>query len=340
MAIVPVHAFEQPAWRERYRAKFKGALDIPGDFPPDEAWKRWPLERPNEFAMLNLQMRLGAVRDTDFIDLMLWEFMRGNFAKRPVCFAGVSPAWLTARGQRSGVVLHYPRTANREPRPIDSAVPTGTAAAWVDPELAKTAVALLLPLAEAGRRQDDPAGSARIAQLARSYGANDAGAWLASARAAAREGKREQAVEFSSNYIRLAPSERDTQVFLDLIEEDLRRNRLATEFHAAGLSQDPSTDARKQRMDLAKQLWGLDEVTVLSETYTKAIANGPEDIELLYEGAAAAAQLGDLNAARERLGRAVQIDSFAIWGRLQVDGRFFLLEADLSLTAPPPGISG
>lgn len=338
VAVISVHALEQPKWRAYLHRKFAGVLSIAGDFPPVEAWKRWPLERPNEFAMLNVRLKQGGIRESDFRDLMLWEFMRDNFKNRPICFAGVSSPWLTARGKRTGVVLQYPRAVPGSGRSLDAigAMAHDNSAIRADAEFDKTAVGLLLPLAEACRRQDDVAESERLAALARDFGANDAGAWLTSARAAARGGQRERAIDYATNYIRLAKSEQDMQVFLDLIEEDLRRNSVATEFGSDRVMLDGSESGIKRRADLATQLWDLDELAVLSNAYSRAIASGSGDFETLYEGAAADVQLGELGAARERLGRAAAIDPFKVWSRLQIDGRFLLLEADSH--DPVPGI--
>ncbi|NUM52578.1 MAG: hypothetical protein HUU46_02935 [Candidatus Hydrogenedentes bacterium] len=326
--VIPVHAFEQSKWREHLHRKYAGRLDVPGEFPPVEAWKRWPLERPNEFAELNIRLKLGSVRDSDFLDLMLWEFMRDNFTRSPVCFAGVSTAWLTARGKRDGVVLHYPRDGVNESRPVDAVVPAKSGSRYFDPEFDKTVVGLLLPLAEAYRRQDNAAESASIAELARAYGANDAGAWLTSARAAARAGQREKAQEYVANFISLAESDGDMQVSIDLIAEDLHRNSIAVEFKSGSLAAHDSFDTRQRRDALAAQLWNLDELSVLSDTYTKALLDGQGGFDLLYEGAAADAQLGRLTAARTLLNQAAEIDPLAIWRQLQVDGRFKLLEVD------------
>ena len=336
VAVLSVHAFEQPPWRARFHRLYAGALKIPAEFPTSEEWKRWPLERPNEFSLINIQLKLGKVRDRDFIDLMLWEFMRDNFAQRPIYFAGVSSPWLTARAKRDGLVLRYPRSGADVPRSVDSIVPAANGAGRFDPECDRTIVALLLPLAEAARRQDDVTLSAHIAELARDYGANDAGAWLSAARAAARGGQKEEAMQYSGNYIRLARTERDMQVFLDLIEEDLRRNNLAHEFDSAQASQDESGAARQKRLQLASQLWDLEELTVLSRAYTRSAENGPDTFDRLYEEAAVAVQLGELGAARERLGKAAAIDPATIWKHLQVDGRFFLLEAVSAPQPPPP----
>jgi hypothetical protein len=326
VTVIPVHALEQPKWRERFHRKYAGTLAVPGDFPPVEAWKRWPLERPNEFGLLNVRLKQGGVRESDFIDLMLWELMRDNFKEHPIYFAGVSTPWLTARGERVGILLQYPRVGNERGRSLETIVPASpNPSVRTDPEFDRTVVALLLPLAEAYRRQDNVAESENIAGLARTYGADDAGAWLVSARAAARAGKGKMAEEFAANYIPLVKSEQDMQVFLDLIKEDLRRNSIASEFNSASLTRDSSDVGRKRHADLATQLWNLDELTVLSNAYAKAIQHGPDNFDLLYEGAAADVQLGELGAARTTLGRAIALDKFEAFKRVQVDGRFFLL---------------
>ena len=340
VAVIPVHALERPASRERLARTYAGALRVPTDFPSAEAWKRWPLERPNEFALLNVQMKMGGLRESDFMDLIVWEFMRANFVQRPICFAGLSPAWLTARGEREGLVLQFPRDGATASRPVDSVIPALADAQRLDPELTKTVVGLLLPLAEASRRQDDAAESARIADRARAYGPDDADTWLVAVRAAARAGQRERATELTAGYIRLAPSTQDMQTILDLVAEDLQRNALAAEFGSAIAAVEGPGAAQERRADLAARLWDYDELAVLANAYARSIEKGAS-LDDLYEGAAAAAQLGDLHTARDRLGEVVKIEPMTIWDRLQTDGRFLLLEADPAFyTNAPPGIRG
>ncbi|MCC6794705.1 MAG: hypothetical protein IT366_06255 [Candidatus Hydrogenedentes bacterium] len=320
VTVIPVHALEQPELRERMYRKFAGKPLIPTDFPPMEAWKRWPLERPNEFNTLNLRLRLGGVQESDFIELMLWEIMRNNFNERPVCFAGISTPWLTARAENVGLLLQYPRNVRGRPD-IDPIAEVQELSAHMDPECAQTMLALILPIAEASRRQNDVAQSERIANLARALDATDANAWLVSARAAARAGKGKEAEQFAANYIPLAESQHDRDLFLDLIKEDLRRNSIAAEFASASIALDSAPEARQRRAELATELWKLDEIAVLSDVYSA----DAEDFEDLFEGAAAEAQLGQLATARDTLGRAVEIDKVQAFARLQVDGRFFML---------------
>lgn len=320
VTIIPVHALEKPELRERLYRKFSGNPLIPADFPPVEAWKRWPLERPNEFNTLNLRLKLGGVQEEDFIELMLWEIMRNNFKERPVCFAGISTPWLTARAESVGLLLQYPRKGNGHPD-SDFFAEINEQQAYMDPEYTQTLLALMLPIAEASRRQNDVAQSEQIAHLARTLDANDANAWLVSARAAARAGKGKEAEQFAANYIPLAKSQHERDLFLDLIKEDLRRNSIASEFASASKALDSTPEARQRRAELATELWNLDEIAVLSDVY-RADA---EDFEDLFEGAAAEAQLGQLATARDTLGRAVEMDKVQAFARLQVDGRFFLL---------------
>ena len=142
-----------------------------------------------------------------------------------------------------------------------------------------------------------------------------------SARAAARAGKGKEAEQFAANYIPLAKSQHDRDLFLDLIKEDLRRNSIASEFASASMTMDTAPEARQRRAELATELWKLDEIAVLSDVYR----TDTEDFEDLFEGAAAEVQLGQLAIARDTLGRAVEIDKVQAFARLQVDGRFFLL---------------
>lgn len=329
VAVISVHALEQPQWRAFLHRKYAGILNIPTVFPQDSAWQRWPYERPNEFGLVNAMLKEGTLREGDFRDLMLWEFMRDNFPYRPVYFAGVTSPWLTARGKRVGFLLQYPRTQASDGHALDSLLSAAPDEHSVrqNPEFDRTIVALLLPLTEAFRRQGDVDEAEKIAQLARVYGEDDAGAWLSSARAAARGGQRERAIDYAANYIRLADEKEDMQVFLDLIEEDLLRNALAREFDALALADSPST--RDRRTQLAAELWNLDELAVLSAGYTNAMrSGGATEFDLVYETAAANVQLGNLDAGRAALQKAVSLDYRKAIARLQTDGRFFLLQVD------------
>lgn len=330
VTIIPVHALEQPKLRERLYRKFAGRPLIPTDFPPIEAWKRWPLERPNEFGTLNIRLRMGGVQESDFVELMLWEIMRNNFKERPICFAGVSAPWLTARAERVGLLLQYPPAVTKRGGD-DVIVETHMPDDRVNPEYARTMLALMLPIAEASRRQNDVALSEHVANLARAYGANDANAWLVSARAAARAGKGKEAEQFAANYIPLAKTQQDRDLFLDLIKEDLQRNSIATEFASVSKSQELTPEERLRRAELATELWKLDEIAVLSDVYRMTT----DDFEALFEGAAAEAQLGQWATARDTLGRAADIDNVQTFARLQVDGRFVLL-----LEAGPGNLDG
>ncbi|HRI88182.1 MAG TPA: DUF2723 domain-containing protein, partial [Candidatus Hydrogenedentes bacterium] len=84
VGIVAVHALEQGETRSALSKLHGDSLSVARDFPPDNAWTRWPVERPNEFGTLNATMMSGGLRESDFRDLMLWEFMRDNFADRKI----------------------------------------------------------------------------------------------------------------------------------------------------------------------------------------------------------------------------------------------------------------
>ncbi|MDZ4859112.1 MAG: hypothetical protein SGI88_09005 [Candidatus Hydrogenedentes bacterium] len=324
LAVVSVHALEQPEWRARLAATYRDELRVVTDFPPDNAWTRWPVERPNEFGLLNATLRDGGLQEGDFRDLLLWEFMRDNFSARPILFAGVTSAWLTARGKPVGMLLAYPREGAGEGNAL--ALVTAAGAFDTDQEMAATNLSLLLPLAEASRRQNDVPQAEKLAALARENGPNNAGAWLSSARAAARGGRREQAVAFSARYLRMANNPREMKDFLGLIEEDLQRNALAVEFSTAAIQTEVNDATRMRRDQLAEMLWGLDELSVLATGYDVAMQIGPGDFELLYERAAVNAQLGELDIARALVGEAVKVDFQKVWSRMQWDGRFYLLE--------------
>lgn len=335
ITIVDQRALEVDGMRARLAADSTASLRINPLFPPIDAAERWPAERPRESLVLMDRLRRGTARMPDMRDLLLWEFVRDNFRFRPIHFAGVTTPWLTARAQTHGVTLRYPRaapTAARSFQALQSAQPD--ASRGPDAELSGLAVALLVPVAEAHRRQNDLDEAERVASLARQFGADRAPAWLVSARTAARRGQRDKALAFAERYLQVTTDRAGSEQLTALIQEDLRRNAVAAEFETIDIDFETGSAEFFRRKQLAAELWDLEELRVLLGGYARTMEGAPPRIEDLYESAAILVQLGEFERARERLREAIGIDVRAVWRRMQTDGRFALLRVDSSGLSP------
>ncbi len=336
VTIVSADALSSPRHRNRLNANVGSKLDIDSVFPPVDALNRWALERPQALAALNH----SAGARSDLRDLAVWELLRDNFSKRPFAFVGVSAPWLTARVQRNGVVLVFPRDGENRQHSLT------TIDEYADDldesaehaELRRTVSAMLLPLSEASRRQGDIRTATHAAELARRIRGDDAVPWLVSARAAARAGDREQAIAYVERYLLNVPGPNPADELGDAIQEDLTRNALA-EAYVSSMGGESTVANPLVQQQLIADLWEFEEFQVLAEGYRIArdsyVARG--DVEALCEGAAVLTQLGELAAAREELGTAVSVDPVRVWRRLKNDPRFDLLRME---TSPREAIAG
>ncbi|GMV91442.1 MAG: hypothetical protein AMXMBFR82_12200 [Candidatus Hydrogenedentota bacterium] len=329
VTIVSADALSSPRHRSRLNAIAGAKLNIDSVFPPIDALNRWAMERPQALAALNH----SAGSRSDLRDLAIWELMCDNFSKRPFAFVGVSAPWLTARVQRNGVVLVFPRDGMVQRHSLDR---IDDYAGDLDDsagnaELRQTVAAMLLPLSEASRRQGDIRTATHTAELARRIRGDDAVPWLASARAAARAGDREQAIVYVEQYLLNMPGPDPVGDLGDAIQEDLTRNALAEAFVSSMGGELPAANPNVQKR-LIEDLWEFEELQVLADGYRIAreahVARG--DVEALCESAAVLTQLGELAAAREELGVAVAINPIRVWRRLKNDPRFDLLRMETS----------
>ncbi|MCC6697747.1 MAG: hypothetical protein IT365_19125, partial [Candidatus Hydrogenedentes bacterium] len=187
VTLVPADALEAGHSRERLRAEHLRALVLNDDFPPADADVRWYRERPLEMATLHANTR-QAGEGFGLRALALWELTRDNFALRPICFAGEQSSWLTARAQRNGLVLVFPRQDETRSASLEyvQALESEGRLGSLDPETSEVLASLLLPVSEAARRQGDAVQAGAVATLARQVASSDPAVWLCSARAAAR----------------------------------------------------------------------------------------------------------------------------------------------------------
>ncbi len=333
LTIVPADALESVPMRRRLAAADYPKFAFSPSFPPSDALERWTRERPQAAQVLDDALRSDRSTPSSLKELALWELVRDNFSIRPVAFAGVAVPWLTARAQQNGVVLVYPRagTPRKSSQGIVSAYIQRSHGVLHDTALHRTIAGLLLPAAEAARRQGDIAQASRIAELARLVDASNPLPWLASARAAARAGDREEAIAFLDSYLQKYPGRVTASEITAVLQEDLTRNAIAEDY-LDSLDPDPLRANPSTRLDLVANLWALDELEVLARGYRESRQRfvAARDVDAVYEGAAILAQLGELSAARVDLGKAISWDAIRVWRRLRDDPRFSLLSLGAS----------
>jgi hypothetical protein len=287
----------------------------------------------------------GAGRYDSLLDLALWDFVRDNASKQPLCFAGISSEWLTARAQVSGCVLVYPRQKNPAPSRLEALLKDVFAARTLttDPGVAQTVCSLLLPLAECARRQNRIAEARRFARLATIIQPDDPQAWLTLARAAARAGKKQETMEFAAGRLNLLAGGLDDQALSDLLREDLERYAIAEAFEAELDRECQGIPQAEAREEIAGKLWDADELAVLNKGYIRLLEVFPDDPDIIYQRAAVLAQLGDLAGARKELVhwiRTAQVPEAEMVACIEEDGRFALLrsyEPKESKPASPQG---
>ena len=83
------------------------------------------------------------------------------------------------------------------------------------------------------------------------------------------------------------------------------------------------------RQEAATRLWEADELCLLVRGYEYVLVASPNDVDALYQLAAAHTQLGNLSAARDHLARWIDasgLSPMAVADQLDKDGRFALLQ--------------
>jgi tetratricopeptide (TPR) repeat protein len=335
VTVLPADALDSPRLRRRVAEAGLTNVTLKPTFPPSDALERWSRERPQAVETLTAFQRRYPGLHGDLQELAIWELVRDNFLTRPISFAGVSAPWLSARVQRNGVVLVFPRTGDISRDSLDYIVQhiNEDRAGSPDSELHRAMVDLLLPLSDAARRQGALIQAALSADLARRIAGSDSGPLLASARAAARAGDREQTIAFVEDYLWSQPKPEFNWNLTETIQDELTRNSLVESYEASFGGNVPQGVDIPSREELVASLWALDELEVLARGYrrNRDIYIAQRDVDALCDGAAVYAQLGDLAAAREELGEAVSLNAIRVWRQLQSDSRFNLLRIE---TAP------
>jgi len=326
--VVPAGVLINPAARQYYRLLHPDGIHVDTAYDTQQHASSWQHERPIVTNTLLNADRDSHDRRSALDDLILWEFVRDNFGARPVAFAGVNAPWLHARAAINGLVQVYPRV---------EAPLTDSMEAWLamkmtagfqagDPELANAFTQILLSLSETRRAQNQSEDATRLAALATQYEQGESRAWMALARAAARNGSREDADLYSATAS--GASEEDAHIAATLLTRDYDAYELISKYQS-GLDDDPGDpDSRYRRQQIADDLWDIDEIAVLADFMEQELLLEPVTARNLYELAAAYAQLGDLTEARRHLREAIALAPDEVESHLQSDGRFVLLELD------------
>ncbi|MBI4556532.1 MAG: DUF2723 domain-containing protein [Candidatus Hydrogenedentes bacterium] len=327
--IFDSQALQDPFKRRRLTTVMAGAAVLSEAFPDENAWTRWEQERPFEVRQVYERLDQTMAHPADLQDLALWDFIRDNCARRPICLVGLKSPWLTARAQVLGFLLCYPRTDRPSPENVQSRLGNLlTEIAGVrDPGVQTAFTQVLLPLSECARDQGQSAAALRYAELAASLSPLDPQPRLAISRAAARLGDGRLAGETISAYLQLLSPSRTAPDVSQILREDLTRCALESEFGQL-LESDAGSPNHEACKNLAMKLWEADELVVLIRGYDTILARNPGDMDSLYQQAAALAQIGDLGRARTNLAALVNVGQTApmmLWEQLHNDGRFSLL---------------
>jgi len=334
VTVAPVaYLAQREAVRARLAARIAGAARVDGSFPPEDAQAAWPVEQPVLFARFLRQRRQGRGDSSALTDLALWEFIRQNHAQRPLCFVGRASPWLAARGRASGAVLVYPAgtaTPVADPLAALDALLSSPRLLEHNPGAARTVASVLLPLVQAAHAQAEAQQEhARLGQWAAMLAPTHPRFLLEQMRAMARRGDKEGAMAHAAQYLWHPQARHDVDALRRLVEEEMTGHALEQRFKAVLARErleDPDYEARQAA---AGQLWGHDEIHVLAREYVSLLEARPKDLDALYQLAAAQAQFGRFDRARdllERWAKASRLPPGRVAERLDGDGRFVLLQ--------------
>ncbi len=341
--IIPASFLGEPRLRLRLTQLLPDASIRPA-FPIESDLERWRVERPQLLRELS-DAPEGLTPDNPQLQaLALWDLVRDNPTRWPLCFVGVSTPWLTARAQLSGVVFCYPRRADPAPSALRDTVERLCAGEEYrsDPDFGETLARLMLPISDLIRDQGDAEEAQLLVQSLAAIDPAAPGPPLGLARAAARLGNREEAARYAEAYALAAQADNGSQRrLLHTIESDFRSAALAQQFLdviAIGMSGVRNDEARER---LSRRLWDEDEVFVLARGFHALVRHNPTDVDALVQAGAAYAQLGDLPEALELLRKAAELNPIHTYELLQVDpGRFALLKVQHELRAAAASDAG
>lgn len=332
VAVIPAANLAGSPLERRWLAEhLSGRVSLPDAFSLEHNGQAWSNEQPLALARF-LEGKTSGTAESGLLDLALWEFVKANYQRGPLCFVGLDSQWLGARAAISGLVLTFPRlypTAAIQPdaeigRFIDDA-----SLRQRDPGVARSLASLPLPLATAARAQGQCVISLRLASLAARLNPNAVEPERCILRAEARGGDKKAAMKRLGTVLVLAPSEQEAAELRAAIEHDLScRAREQAFLDVVALETTERTPHREERTKAAQALWEVDELAVLAQGYDGILEALPEDTDARYQLAAVYVQLGNLKKARDALkliiGKA-NMASASFAQRLLNDGRFVLL---------------
>jgi len=325
VAVIVYPGLSEPLQRERMSCAYPSARGLDTPFPTLAVLDQWEHDHPILFGKWIEHNANASDARAMTAELALWSLIRANHEQRPLCFAGIDLPWLLARASPSALLLHYPGPAPVEAVPREETVRRAMiAAARPDPGVGETLSALLFTLSGNARQRESIGEAIQLAIIASLVDPHDGRPFLAMARAKAREGHSEDALDYLDSYLWLTDG-KDGDV-LSSIEKQFECYRLAGEFQELVDQQVAQSNLSAAFREKADALWARDELTVLAGGFARLSNAFPHDPEVLYEYAAVLAQLGDLTGSRNALAQAARITPAQVGAHLQEDGRFSLLE--------------
>ena len=330
--VLPAQALAGRFWAQtRARARLSaetGSLEM---FPPLESVDAWAEEQPLLLARYLDERKHPSGPSPSRVDLALWELVKEHYGVRPLCFVGLSSPWLAARAQITGLVLSYPRrTAPAAPAPAAQVrcILSERHGSTRDVGIADTLAALVTPLSTAARMQGRDDQARELARLAIWLAPDAAGPRVAWCRAQARGGEWQEAVQEWDAYRAQAGRPLPESNIKRMFDRDYEAHEHAERFLGLAARETAAPSDLATRQDAATALWELDELVVLARGYEAIVKASPDDIDGLYQLAAARTQLGDLRNARDVLGQwieALGLSPSLVKKQLDGDGRFALL---------------
>ncbi len=323
VSVLPAAGLAEPAARARLAERLPSQFNLPTDFPSGRDIQTWERTLPIDFLAL-AQTTDEKQRDHLLGELALWNLVAENRPRWPLCFAGCSPDWLVARAEVHAGMLWYPDAEPvAAPFDLDTLIP---GYAPLGPDARTTLAALLLPLARTALAQDRRAEAAVLAGLGGALLPGHPGFALLSVRVPAHEGDID-AVTARLDALLAQRRAIDIPDLEPVVSADLREHTQRTDFiehieaECAGA---PDVDARQA---FAEPLWHARDFVPLIEGYRRLLEAHPEDMDALYQLAAAYAELGQWKQVEAHIGQWMAQGEQALGDALEQlyrDGRFSL----------------
>ena len=263
------------------------------------------------------------------LDLALWDLLRDNARRHPLCFAGLPQDWLVARLQVRGSVLSFPSLCTSPARSLLNGLldsPPAFSRLGQDPDASAPVQAFLLAFSAHARKHGQDQSARAYAQTAALLSNHRASAEFELARIAARAGQSDQAQDHATTALLLGltntacPSQPGAAA--GILERDLHLAAALKMFHRSLRAFYPSVGDLTQSSAI---LWQEHEFHELAAGYEIILQQYPNDAEILYQWAASLVQLGQFQRARETLDRARALAHDDVEDALHHDGRFVLL---------------